>query len=50
LERAKRIDPTAEWRWMKEMQLFPINLIFKKVVSMASSMKKSPEGITGISK
>ena len=50
LKQAKGIDPVAELRWMKEMQLYPLNLIWKKVVSLLDTGKKSPEHINGMGK
>lgn len=47
LKQAKEIDPLAELRWMKEMQIYPLNLIWKKVASLLDTGKKSPEHVIG---
>jgi glycosyltransferase involved in cell wall biosynthesis len=50
LSRVKRIDPMAECRWMKEMQIFPLNLIRKKLALLSGRVRKSHEDNNGIEK
>jgi glycosyltransferase involved in cell wall biosynthesis len=48
LKQVKQIDPGVEWRWMKEMLIFPINLVWKKAFSLLNKIKKSQNTVNGI--